>query len=87
MPYRYSFNEHVDLQDQLTFYDAMRRKFSLHMWCQTFRIKSPKAEGMTGLQVKDYYKDGRYFEIAKYCMGDVVATKELYRYWERYLKF
>ncbi len=87
MPYRYSFAEHVDLSDQLTFYDAMRRKFSLHMWCQAFGIKSPKAEGMTGLLVKDYYRQGKYKEIARYCVGDIVATKELFKYWEKYLKF
>lgn len=87
MPYRYSFAEHVDLSDQLTFYDAMRRKFSLHMWCRAFGIKSPKAEGMTGLLVKDYYRQGKYKEIARYCVGDIVATKELFKYWEKYLKF
>ena len=87
MPYRYGHNEHVDLSDQLTFYDAMRRKFSLHMWCQAFGIKSPKEEGITGLQVKDLFKEGRYKDIAKYCLGDIKATKELYRYWEKYLKF
>ena len=87
MPYRYAHGEHVDLQDQLTFYDAMRRKFSLHMWCNAFGIKSPKEEGMTGLQVKDYYKQGRYLDIARYCFGDIRATKELYKYWEKCLKF
>jgi predicted PolB exonuclease-like 3'-5' exonuclease len=87
MPYRYGHSVHVDLQDQLTFYDAMRKKFSLHMWCKAFDIKSPKEEGMTGLQVKDYFKEGKFTEIAKYCMGDIVATKELYKYWEQYLKF
>lgn len=87
MPYRYSFAEHVDLADQLTFYDAMRRKFSLHMWCNAFGIKSPKEEGITGLQVKELFKETRYKDIARYCMGDVVATKELYTYWEKYLKF
>jgi predicted PolB exonuclease-like 3'-5' exonuclease len=87
VPYRYSHNEHIDLSDQLTFYDAMRRKFSLHMWCKAFGIESPKEQGMTGLQVKDYFKEGRYQEIARYCFADIRATKELYQYWEKYLKF
>ncbi|MFZ5800419.1 MAG: ribonuclease H-like domain-containing protein [Candidatus Omnitrophota bacterium] len=87
MPYRYGHTVHVDLQDQLTFYDAMRRKFSLHMWCRAFNIKSPKEAGITGLEVKDYYKAGRAVEIAKYCAGDLLATKGLYHYWEKYLKF
>lgn len=87
MPYRYAHSEHVDLSDQLTFYDALRRKFSLHMWCQAFGVKSPKEDGMTGLQVKDFYKDGKYREIATYCLGDIKATKELFKYWEKYIKF
>jgi len=87
MPYRYGNAVHVDLQDQLTFYSAMNRKFSLHVWCKAFSIKSPKEDGMTGLQVKDYFKQGKYAEIARYCAGDLYATKELYDYWEKYLKF
>ncbi len=87
MPYRYSITPHIDLADQLSFYDAVRRKFSLHMWCRAYGITSPKEEGMSGLDVKNYYKDKRYKEIAKYCFGDIRATKELYLYWEKYLKF
>lgn len=87
MPYRYAHNMHVDLADQLTFYDAMRRRFSLHMWCTAFGIKSPKEDGVTGLQVKGLYKDGKYKDIARYCMRDISATKQLFLYWEKYLKF
>ena len=39
VPYRYDAKLHVDLCDQLTFYDAMRRRFSLDMWCKAFDIK------------------------------------------------
>jgi len=87
MPYRYGHAVHTDLQDQLTFYDALRKKFSLHLWCKAFGIKSPKEGGMTGLQVKDYFKQGKFTEIAKYCAGDLQATKELFHYWDKYLKF
>ena len=87
MPYRYAITPHVDLADQLSFYDALRRKFSLHMWCTAFGIPSPKEEGMTGLQVKDFYKAGRYLDIARYCLGDIYATKKLFQYWDQYLKF
>lgn len=87
MPYRYTHNCHVDLADQLGFYGAMYRKFSLHMWCKAFGIHSPKEEGVTGLQVKGLFKEGHFREIAQYCMRDVQATKELYRYWEEYLRF
>jgi len=87
VPYRYSTGPHVDLADQLSFYDAMRRKFSLHLWCKAFGIESPKTAEMSGLQVKDFFKAGKYKEIARYCFGDLRATKELYLYWDRYLKF
>lgn len=87
VPYRYAHNTHIDLADQLTFYDALRRKFSLHMWCHAFGIESPKEGGISGLQVKDFYREGRYQEIARYCLKDCVATKKLYQYWDQYLKF
>jgi 3'-5' exonuclease len=86
MPNRYS-GPHLDLFDQLTFYGATRRRFSLDMWCKTFGIKSPKSEGITGYDVKDLFASGRYSDIAKYCFGDIVATKELLACWEHYLRF
>ncbi|MDP8264503.1 MAG: ribonuclease H-like domain-containing protein [Candidatus Aceula lacicola] len=86
MPYRYGQGPHVDLMDQLTFYDAMRRKFSLDMWCKAFGIQSPKEEGITGLQVKDFFKEGKHMDIARYCARDLVATRELYIYWDKYIK-
>ncbi len=39
---------HVDLQDQLTFYGAMRRRPSLHLFCRLYGIESPKAGGIGG---------------------------------------
>ena len=87
MPYRYAINPHVDLADQLSFYDALKRKFSLHLWCRAFGIPSPKENGMTGLQVKDFFKQGRYLEIARYCLGDIHATKKLFQIWDQCLKF
>jgi hypothetical protein len=78
MPNRYG-ETHIDLLDQLTFYGASRRKFSLDMWCRTFGIKSPKESGITGYDVKDLYRSGRGLDIAKYCAGDLRATAELFR--------
>ncbi len=86
MPNRYSLS-HCDLIDVLTFYGAVRRKFSLHMWCKAFGIKSPKEEGVTGHEVPQLFKQQQYLTIARYCVGDLYATKELYAYWERYVKF
>jgi DNA polymerase elongation subunit (family B) len=86
MPNRYN-DTHIDLLDQLTFFGASRRRFSLDMWCRTFGIKSPKEDGITGYEVKDLFKAGRCFDIAKYCAGDLKATRELLLYWENYIKF
>jgi hypothetical protein len=86
MPSRYN-ETHIDLLDQLTFYGASRRKFNLDMWCKTFGIKSPKEGGITGFEVKELFKAGRYLDIAKYCVGDLRATRELLQYWETYIKF
>ncbi|MEW6584023.1 MAG: ribonuclease H-like domain-containing protein [Nitrospirota bacterium] len=86
MPNRYA-DAHIDLLDQLTFLGAMRRKFSLDMWCRTFGIKSPKEEGITGYDVKNLFKAGRYIDIARYCAGDLRATAELLSIWEKYIRY
>ncbi|MCM8766146.1 MAG: ribonuclease H-like domain-containing protein [Candidatus Omnitrophica bacterium] len=86
MPYRYDPKEHIDLLDLLTFYGAVRKRFSLHMWCRAFGIKSPKEEGISGDTVTEFFKQKKFLEIARYCLGDLQATKELYFYWEKYIK-
>lgn len=79
--------EHIDLQDELSFYGAVRRKGSLHMWTRAFGITSPKAEGVGGDDVARLFKDEKYSAIARYNLRDVRATKELYQRWEQYLRF
>jgi len=86
MPNRYS-GPHVDLMDQLSFFGATRRRFSLDMWCRTFGIDSPKAGGVKGQDVGKAFAEGRYAEIARYCARDVKATAELLAHWQTYLKF
>lgn len=85
MPYRYSDQEHIDLLDQLTFYDAFRR-FSLDFYCRTFKLDSVKLEGMSGDKVQEYFRKGKFLEIAKYCAADVRATAELFERWEKYIR-
>ena len=88
MPYRYDNNTcHVDLLDQLTFYGAVRKKPNLHMTARTFGIKSPKDSGITGEDVGRLYQEGKFFDIAKYNVGDLRATRELYLVWEKFIKF
>lgn len=86
MPYRYDPKEHVDLFDVLSFYGSVRRRFNLHMWCRAFGIKSPKEGGITGYDVGNLFREGKYLEIARYCLGDLQATRELFFYWEKYVK-
>lgn len=85
MPDRYKSNSHIDLMEKLTFLGASRKRFSLHMWCNAFGIKSPKDDGISGLDVKGLFKDGRYLDIARYCLRDVCATRELFNYWDKYI--
>lgn len=78
---------HIDLQDQLTFYGAVRKKGSLHLWSRAFGIKSPKEEGVTGDDIGKLFKEKKFLEIARYNAGDLRATKELYERWNAYLNF
>ena len=84
MPNRY-YDEHIDLLDRLTFFGAVRRKGTLHMWCQAFGIESPKSKGVTGDDVARLFKEKKSLDIAKYCFDDLKATKTLYEYWNKYI--
>lgn len=86
IPNRYS-DSHIDLLDQLTFFGVSRRKFSLDMWCRAFGIKSPKEDGITGYEIKNLFKKGRFLDIARYCVGDLKATAQLLSIWENYIKY
>jgi DNA polymerase elongation subunit (family B) len=86
MPNRYG-DAHIDLLDQLTFYGAVRKRFNLDMWCRVFGIKSPKGDGITGDEIKGLFKAGRHLDIARYCVGDLRATRELLVCWENYIKY
>jgi len=78
---------HIDLLDQLSFYGAMRRKGSLHLWSRAFGITSPKVSGVTGDDVGRLFAEKKFLELAKYNAGDLRATKELHEKWESYMKF
>ena len=86
MPNRYG-DLHIDLFDQLSFFGASRRKFSLDMWCRTFGIKSPKEAGITGYEVRDLFLAGKHIDIARYCAGDLRATAELLSVWENFIRY
>ncbi len=86
VPYRYDPSQHCDLLEQLTFYNTTRR-FNLDFYCKSFGIDSPKAHGITGLDMGMLVQEKRYHDIAEYCLGDARATAELFRRWNQYLDF
>jgi 3'-5' exonuclease len=75
---------HMDLQDLLSFYGAMNKKGSLHMWCRAFGIESPKASGVTGDDVAALWASKEYFKIAAYNALDITSTSKL---WAKYLQY
>ncbi|MBP7060702.1 MAG: ribonuclease H-like domain-containing protein [Candidatus Moranbacteria bacterium] len=85
--YHPSNARHIDLIDQLTFYGAMRKRGSLHLWCRAFGIESPKAQGVDGDDVKALFEHGKSADIARYNARDLTATAELYRRYLDYLQF
>ena len=91
MPNRYLSSQkygpqHIDLADQFTFYGANRRS-SLHMSLMAFGIESSKGGEVSGEEVPQAFSDGKYEEIARYCMDDVFATRKLFEAWNDYLNF
>lgn len=89
--YRFANEPHCDLADQLTFYsvggrDGAARRFNLDFYCKAFGIPSPKSEGVTGMDVNDLMEQGKFREIAEYCVRDVEATVALYRIWKERLQ-
>lgn len=88
--YRFATEPHCDLAEQLTFYnvsgrDGAARRFNLDFYCKAFGIPSPKAGGVTGMDVGELVAAGRFREIAEYCVRDVRATVELHRLWKERL--
>ena len=88
--YRFATDPHCDLAEQLTFYgvsgrEGAAKRFNLDFYCKAFGIESPKSHGVTGMDVGNLLAEGRYREIAEYCLRDVHATVELYRIWKERL--
>jgi DNA polymerase elongation subunit (family B) len=84
--YRYQTDPHCDLAEQLTFYgvsgrEGAARRFNLDFYCKAFGIESPKAHGVTGRDINKLLEEGRFREIAEYCLRDVRATVLLYQIW------
>jgi len=87
--YQQKRTQHIDLYDQLTYYNGFRFPTGggLHMACQAFGIKTPKENDIDGSKVSSMFQEGRYKEIAEYNGRDILATRKLYEYWVKYLAF
>lgn len=83
--YQQKIAKHIDLQDQLTYYGAMSRRPSLHLFCRAFGIESPKSEGIAGDDVSELFRTKKFRTIAKYNARDVIATTKLYNKWRMFL--
>jgi 3'-5' exonuclease len=88
--YRFQTEPHCDLAEQLTFYnvsgrDGAARRFNLDFYCKAFGIESPKSHGVSGLDINHLLAEGKYREIADYCLRDVAATVQLYQIWKERL--
>ena len=88
--YRYAVEPHCDLAEQFTFYSVggqggAARRFNLDFYCKAFGIESPKSAGVTGNDVTTMMAEGKFREIAEYCLRDVRATVELYKIWKERL--
>ena len=88
--YRFQTEPHCDLAEQLTFYgvsgrEGAARRFNLDFYCKAFGLESPKSQGVTGSDMNMLLADGRYRDIAEYCLRDVKATLLLYRIWKQRL--
>jgi DNA polymerase elongation subunit (family B) len=88
--YRYQTEPHCDLAEQFTFYnvsgrDGAARRFNLDFYCKAFGIESPKSQGVSGMDMNSMVAEGRFREIAEYCLRDVHATALLYRIWQERL--
>ena len=68
--------------DKAAFAQEDYAEFNLDFYCKAFGIDSPKAHGVTGMDVNSLLAGKKFREIAEYCLRDVQATVELYRIWK-----
>jgi 3'-5' exonuclease len=76
---------HIDLLDQLTFYGAMNRRPSLHLFCRAYGIVSPKQAEESENSVEELFSQKKFREVALVSSREVTAISELYDKWCTYL--
>lgn len=67
------------LADTMLMWDDRRDKsISLDALCRVLGVDTPKGD-MDGSKVAAAWAEGRYADVAAYCMADVAATRECYK--------
>ena len=67
------------LSDTMLMWDDRRDKsISLDALCRVLGVDTPKGD-MDGSKVAQAWAEGRYADVAAYCMADVAATRECYK--------
>jgi len=69
---RYNHDSHLDLQDLLTNFGAIRMSGGLNLLANL--IDKPGKSGIDGSQVQEMYYDGHVDQINDYCRCDVLDT-------------
>lgn len=64
--------------DTMAQWSGAGKSISLDKLCKALGVPSPKGD-ITGATVWDAVKAGRIAEVAEYCAGDVIATREVHR--------
>lgn len=64
--------------DTMVQWAGVGNRISLDKLCKALGIQSPKGD-ITGATVWDAVQAGRIAEVADYCAGDVLATREVHR--------
>ena len=54
---KYYSKNHIDLLEKFTYY-GLTKKFNLDFYCHAFGIKSPKSNGVSGMDINELYKSG-----------------------------
>ncbi len=73
---RYDYANHLDVMDVLSLH-GLNRFASLDFVSRRLGIPTPKGD-MDGSKVEEYFKEGRYDDIALYNLQDVYATFLVY---------
>lgn len=88
---RWNYPFHTDLIDELCFFSPQAqgatKRFNFDFYAKEFGITSPKADGIDGSKVGEFYRQRQFDQIADYCLRDVDATWSLFETWRKFLQF